>query len=163
MKSLSPMYSFRFQGSCYPINNDADTVIANNQQDQRLLVSLNRHPESLRILYLALKCKDTDELDDFNFGKVPVTASDQERCLLRTIRYTLQDFVSKCRRKSPIIPSNHERTFFFDRVMPIINYFADNSGTVHFEWGEKMIMSFQAVTLSVAFSEISNPNYHYGA
>ncbi|KAI7876626.1 uncharacterized protein EV154DRAFT_486438 [Mucor mucedo] len=149
MKSLSPMYSFRFQGSCYPINNDADTVIANNQQGST--------------------------------ATLPVTASDQERCLLRTIRYTLQDFVSKYRRKSPIIPSNHERTFFFDRVMPIINYFADNSGTVHFEWGEKMIMSLQAVTLSVAFvakvglkrivlqkkkstafSEISNPNYADG-
>jgi hypothetical protein len=134
MESLSPMYSFRFQGSCYPINNDVDAVIANNQQDQRLLVSLNRHPESLRILCLALKCKDADELEDFGFGKVAVAANDQEKCLLRSIRYTLQDFVSKCRRKSPIIPSNHERTFFFDRVMSIINYFADNSGIIHFEW-----------------------------
>ncbi|CAO3650569.1 unnamed protein product [Mucor hiemalis] len=112
MKSLSPMYSFRFQESCYPIKNGADTVIANNQQDQRLLVSLNRHPESLRILHLALKCKDTDELDDFNFGKVPVSASDQERCLLRTIRYTLQDFV----------PISFDEIFDFMQVFELITY-----------------------------------------
>lgn len=93
-------------------HNDVDAVIANRQQDQQLLASLNRHPESLRILCLALKCKDVDELEDFDFGKVPVAANDQARCLLRSIRYTLQGFVSKCRRKAPIIPSSHERTVF---------------------------------------------------
>ncbi|KAI9488091.1 hypothetical protein BDB00DRAFT_849955 [Zychaea mexicana] len=162
MKRLSPMYSFRFQGARYPASSDIDVVIANNQQEQRRLTSLNRHPESLRILRLALNCKDVDELEDFHFGKVPVTASKEERGLFLCIRHTLQDFVSKCRRKAATVPTNHERTFFFDRVMPIINYFADNSGAVYFEWGEKKIMSRQAVTLSVALSQTSSPNYADG-
>ncbi|KAG1470537.1 hypothetical protein G6F56_002629 [Rhizopus delemar] len=76
------MYSFRFQGSCCPINNDVDAVIVSNQQDQRLL-------ESLRIIRLALKCKDVDELEDFDFGRIPFVANDQERCLLRSIQHTL--------------------------------------------------------------------------
>ncbi|KAG1456047.1 hypothetical protein G6F46_000083 [Rhizopus delemar] len=113
------------------------------QQDQQLLASLNRHPESLRILCLALKCKDVDELEDFDFGKVPVAANDQARCLLRSIRYTLQGFVSKCRRKAPIIPSSHERTVFLTG-------------------DEKIIMSRQSVTLLVVFSESSSPNYADG-
>lgn len=46
--------------------------------------------------------------------------------------------------------------------MSIINYFADNCGTVVFEWGEKVIMSLQAVNLSVAFSQSSNANYADG-
>lgn len=119
-------------------------------------------PEALRVLRLALTSKDVNELEDFQFGKVPDSASGEEKCLLRTIRHTLQDFVSKCRRSSPVVPTNHERTFFFDRVMPIINYFADNCGTVVFEWGEKVIMSLQAITLSVAFSQSSNANYADG-
>lgn len=105
-----------------------------NQDDQRRLSSLGRVPEALRVLRLALTSKDVNELEDFQFGKVPDSASGEEKCLLRTIRHTLQDFVSKCRRSSPVVPTNHERTFFFDRVMPIINYFADNCGTVVFEW-----------------------------
>ena len=128
------MYSVRFQGSCSPTDDYANAMIANNQQDQRLLGSLNRHPESVRMLRTALGCKNVDESEEFDFGKIPLTASNDERCLLRCIRHTLQDFVSKYRRSTGSIPSNHERKIFFDGVMPVINYFADNSGSVYFEW-----------------------------
>ncbi|KAI9269337.1 hypothetical protein BDA99DRAFT_416008, partial [Phascolomyces articulosus] len=84
---LSPMYSFRFQGTCHPVNNDVDVVIVNNQKNQRFRASLNRHPESLRILHLDLNCNDVDELEDFNFGKLSVNSSNEEKGLLRCIRH----------------------------------------------------------------------------
>lgn len=90
------MYFLRFQGSCYPLNDDSYLAVQKNQEDQRRLSSLGRVPEALRVLRLALTSKDVNELEDSQFGKVPSTASDEERCLLRTIRHTLQDFVSKC-------------------------------------------------------------------
>ncbi|KAG2218512.1 hypothetical protein INT45_004114 [Circinella minor] len=44
----------------------------------------------MRILRLALDRKDVDELEDFDFGKVPATTNKEERNLLRCIRHTLQ-------------------------------------------------------------------------
>ncbi|KAJ8651897.1 hypothetical protein O0I10_012542 [Lichtheimia ornata] len=53
-------------------------------------------------------------------------------------------------------------SFFIDRVVPILNYFADNVGIVCFEWGEKKILSRQAVTLSIMQCEGETPNYADG-
>ncbi|KAI7871435.1 hypothetical protein BDF14DRAFT_1718922, partial [Spinellus fusiger] len=62
-----------------------------------------------------------------------VQANMEEEKLIKTIQFVLTDFVGKCSRPQIFQPKS-ERTFWIDRIIPVLQAIGDQTGLVSFEW-----------------------------
>ncbi|KAI7848979.1 hypothetical protein BDC45DRAFT_561173 [Circinella umbellata] len=146
-EKLSDIYTFIMQ-TYDKMTQEELSVIRKHQDDQRKLVSLvDNHSSSFNIIKQALSsCRTHMDLDDYKFPALDhATNSFQQHNFYRTLKHVLIDFTSKCFRTVPIF-SNHERTFFADRVIPILSAFENYHQNIHFEWCEKNVKSAQIVS-----------------
>jgi hypothetical protein len=68
-----------------------------------------------------------------------------------------------CSTKIPLVKKNfYWLRIFYNGTVLYVKTVPNPFHILQRDRGEKMIMSLQAITLSVAFSEISNPNYADG-
>lgn len=102
--------------------SEEDAAVVQTYQDNQQSISsiIDHHSNTLVILKHALSsCKSHVELFEYDYPNLdPTTATQDNRSFYRMVKHTLLDFSSKCFRATPIY-SNHERTFFADRVIPI--------------------------------------------
>lgn len=133
MDKLAGTYIFRVHSN-YQLDEDSERILEENKSNQRKLSSMSKYyTQCLQILKDVLKCSTYEELEDFQYPRLAADASIAERKMYRVMKHVLFDFSSKCFRQFSAI-SNHERTFFVDRIVPIFNYVQDHCGLIQFEW-----------------------------
>ena len=117
--------------------SEEDAAVVQTYEDNQQSISsiIDHHSNTLVILKHALSsCKSHVELLEYDYPNLdPTTATQDNRSFYRMVKHTLLDFSSKCFRATPIY-SNHERTFFADRVIPIFSAFENHHQNIHFEW-----------------------------
>lgn len=59
--------------------------------------------------------------------------NDEEKTMIKLIRFILTNYVSNCEKKPMLVPSN-ERTPFVEHVVPIFKYFASTTKLLSFLW-----------------------------
>lgn len=108
-----------------------DAIIAQGHQaNQQNLRSLTAHHQTVLgvVRHALFSSKSNDELFEYDFP-----ALDHDKEFYRTLKHALFDFASKCFRTTAIY-SNHERTFFADRVIPVFSAFENLHPNIHLEW-----------------------------
>jgi hypothetical protein len=117
--------------------SEEDVAAVRTHQDNQQNTSsiIDHHSSTLDILKHALSsCKTHADLYDYDYPSLdPATATQDNRNFHRMVKHIFLDFSSKCFRTTPI-HSNHERTFFADRVVPIFSAFENHHQNIHFEW-----------------------------
>lgn len=132
LEKLAFLYIFRIPHND-ELDDESKKVLDENTANQRELKSFAKYPECLRIRKAALSYSTHDDFEEFVYPRLAPTASIAEQKFYRIMKHILYDYSTKCFRKQPIL-SNHERTFFSDKVVPIFNYFADGCSLIQFEW-----------------------------
>lgn len=116
---------------------EEDTAaIRTHQHNQKSLSSINNHhSDTLDIPKHALSsCPNHVDLDDYVYPNLdPATATQDNQNSHLMIKHIIVDFVSKWFRTTPIY-SNHERTLYVDRVVPILSVSENHHQNIHFEW-----------------------------
>lgn len=118
------------------MSEEDTTVIRTHQDNQQCISSIaDYHSNTLDILNHTLSSSKTHvDLFEYSYPNLdPTTATQDNISFYRMMRHILLDFSSKCFRTTPIY-SNHERTFFADRVIPIFSAFENHHQNIHFEW-----------------------------
>jgi hypothetical protein len=117
--------------------SEEDAAVIRTHQDNQQSISsmIDHHSNILDILKHALSsCKTHVELFEYGYPNLdPASTTQDNRNFYRMVKHTLLDFSSKCFRTAPIY-SNHERTFFAERVIPIFSAFENHHQNIHFEW-----------------------------
>lgn len=108
-------------------------LLKKNIDDQQDLRSLSKYTECMKVLRAALSSSTDEEFEEYKYPRLAWTVSSMEQKFYRIMKHVLYDYASKCFRQQQIF-SNHERTFFVDRIVPIFNYFADHCVLVQFAW-----------------------------
>lgn len=134
IKKLSPLLKI-----ITPYNRELEEstklLIEKEQQDQNNLKILKSYPAAYLLLVDAMEIPIHD-LPKWLWNHVysqSSTVRDIE--LMLAIKYTLTDFAGKCNRKR-LRQTNSERTFWINRIVPIFQPFADQTGLLDFEWCE---------------------------
>ncbi|CEG72970.1 hypothetical protein RMATCC62417_08442 [Rhizopus microsporus] len=145
-EKLSKHYIFRMQSIEDMSAEDAAVVRTHQVSQQSISSMIDHHSNILDILKHALSsCKAHVELFEYAYPNLdPASTTQDNQNFYRMVKHILLDFSSKCFRTTPIY-SNHERTFFADRVIPIFSAFENHHQNIHFEWCEKTIKSLQTV------------------
>ena len=121
----------------YRLSEKYIQLIQQHNDDTAALKSLQQYPLATKYLEQALETNEDHEslldyswpLPDTPIGKMPK----HEAQFYRVIKLNLTEFSSKCCR-SQIMLTNHERTFFMDRVKPMLQYMADQTDLIHLLW-----------------------------
>lgn len=73
--------------------------------------------------------------------------SEEETQLISVMQFVLTDFSSKCHRNA-VFNSKSERTFWVDRVAPVFQHLADQTGLLGFEWCETAAVDSNETSIS---------------
>ncbi|KAI8076923.1 hypothetical protein BDF21DRAFT_342009, partial [Thamnidium elegans] len=72
--------------------------------------------------------------------------NDEEKTMIKLLRFILTDYVSNC-EKIPLLIPNNERTPFVEHVVPIFKYFASTTKLLSFLWCEKGLESSKIIAI----------------
>lgn len=110
-------------------------VVETEAFDQQSLKSLKQFPTVYQLLQLVLQ-KPNEELPYALWTyRLPSNISSTERQFARIVQFVLTDYANKSNRRSDYMSSS-ERTFWIDRVVPLLQTLGDQTGLVGFEWCE---------------------------
>lgn len=117
--------------------SEEDAAVVRIHQDNQQSISsiIDHHSNTLDILkHVLSSCKTHVDLYDYDYPNLdPATATQNSQSFYLIVKHILLDFSSKCFRTTPIY-SNHERTFFANRMIPIFSAFENHHQYIHFEW-----------------------------
>ncbi|KAL1936648.1 hypothetical protein VTP01DRAFT_782 [Rhizomucor pusillus] len=103
--------------------------------DQQSLKSLKQFPSVYQLLQSVLQ-QPYEELPYALWTyRLPSSISLTERQLTRIVQFVLTEYANKSNRRSEYI-SKSERTFWIDRVVPLLQTLGDQTGLLGFEWCE---------------------------
>lgn len=130
-------------------------------------ICISRHSYTSTVLMQALACPTAVKLEAFHWV-LPTRSPAKQLDFFRIVMHILRDFSSKCQAVRPLM-TNHERTFMFERLMPIFHYFSNHSGLITFQWydhisdthsywhdhcrGEKLVKSLRVIGNATSYAD----------
>ncbi|KAI8354971.1 hypothetical protein B0O80DRAFT_450269 [Mortierella sp. GBAus27b] len=128
------------------LTDDQKALVTRETEDQQTLKSLKGFRAAFKFLCEALDRPYKDmPVFLWTCGPSSEDLSPEEQQLIRIIQLVLTDFSGKCSR-NPAFQPKSERTFWVDRVVPILQSLADQTGRLGFEWCDKMESSTSTET-----------------
>ncbi|KAG0235660.1 hypothetical protein BGW42_004899 [Actinomortierella wolfii] len=145
----------------FPTNKHLDLkqreIVAEEVAAQQSLSTLKEFKTAFKFLCEALE-QPCGEMPSFlwKFDVASQSLSKEETQLINVMQFVLIDFSSKCHRNTVFSPKS-ERTFWVDRVAPVFQHLADQTGLLGFEWCETAAMDLHETNISSSTWRPSNP------
>ncbi|KAF9968609.1 hypothetical protein BGZ73_009196 [Actinomortierella ambigua] len=131
-------------------------LVAEEAAAQQSLLTLKGFKTAFKFLCEALE-KPYREMPSFlwKFDAASQGLSKEETQLINVVQFVLTDFSSKCNRNT-VFSSKSERTFWVDRVVPVFQHLADQTGLLGFEWCETAAVDLHETNISSSTWRPSN-------
>ncbi|CEG84516.1 hypothetical protein RMATCC62417_18307 [Rhizopus microsporus] len=161
ISTLSPIINI-VNSSNVHLSTEQKNLARQNIIDQVNMTSLKEYPTAFNMLKQALNVA-LEELPHFLWTyTMPNDTTDYDKTLSKIVKFVLTDFSSKCHR-NPYYQPKYERTYWIDRVVPILQCFGDHSQLLGFQWCEIPLEEHAEFTIDPnSWMRTATVKYHDG-